>query len=167
MNVTIRPITYADTDNIVRWRNSDFVKKRFLYRALFTAESHNNWMKNMVETKKVYQFIISCDGKDVGSIYLRDVDLQNKKAEYGVFIGEKNYLGKGVGQAATKLVLEFAFKKLKLHKVFLRVLSDNIGAIKSYEKSGFVQEGFFKDEICTDGKYESVIFMAIFNKEDI
>ena len=166
MNVTIRPITYNDTDNIVRWRNSDFVNKRFLYRAMFTPESHNNWMKNMVETKKVYQFIISCDDKDVGSIYLRDVDLTNKKAEYGVFIGEKDYLGKGVGQNATKLILDFAFKELNLHKVFLRVLSDNIGAIKSYEKSGFVQEGFFKDEIFSDGKYESVIFMAVFNGED-
>ena len=167
MNVTIRPITYNDTDNIVRWRNSDFVNKRFLYRAQFTPESHNNWMKNMVETKKVYQFIISCDAKDVGSIYLRDVDLVNKKAEYGVFIGEADYLGKGVGQTATKLILDFAFTQLKLHKVFLRVLSDNIGAIKSYEKSGFVQEGFFKDEIFADGKYESVIFMAVFNKEEV
>ena len=166
MNVTIRPITYNDTDNIVRWRNNDFVNKRFLYRAQFTPESHNNWMKNMVETKRVYQFIISCDGKDVGSIYLRDVDMQNKKAEYGVFIGEKDYLGKGVGPAATKLILDFAFTELKLHKVFLRVLSDNTGAVKSYEKSGFVQEGFFKDEIFADGKYESVIFMAIFNGED-
>ena len=92
--------------------------------------------------------------------------MQNKKAEYGVFIGEKDYLGKGVGQAATKLILDFAFTELKLHKVFLRVLSDNIGAIKSYEKSGFVQEGFFKDEIFADGKYESVIFMAVFSGED-
>ena len=166
MNVTIRPITYNDTDNIVRWRNSDFVNRRFLYRAQFTPESHNSWMKTMVETKKVYQFIISCDGKDVGSTYLRDVDMKNRKAEYGVFIGEKDYLGKGVGQAATKLILKFAFEELKLHKVFLRVLNDNIGAIKSYEKSGFVQEGFFKDEIFADGRYESVIFMAIFNGED-
>ena len=167
MNVSIRPISYEDTANIVRWRNSDFVRKRFLYRALFTAESHNNWMKTRVETKDVYQFIINCDGKDVGSIYLRDVDLVNRKAEYGVFIGEEDYLGKGVGKAATKLILDFAFAQLKLHKVYLRVLSDNIGAIKSYESSGFVQEGFFKDEIFADGKYESVIFMAIFNREDI
>ena len=166
MNVTIRPISYDDTANIIRWRNSDFVRRRFLYRALFTAESHNNWMKTMVETRKVYQFIINCDGKDVGSIYLRDVDTENKKAEYGIFIGEADYLGKGIGRAATKLILDFAFNNLKLHKVFLRVLSDNIGAIKSYEKSGFVQEGIFKDEIYSDSKYESVVFMAIFNKED-
>ncbi len=167
MNVSIRPISYEDTANIVRWRNSDFVRKRFLYRAPFTAESHNNWMKTQVETKKVYQFIINCDGTDVGSIYLRDVDLVNRKAEYGVFIGEREYLGKGVGKAATKLILDFAFTQLKLHKVYLRVLSDNTAAIKSYENSGFTQEGFFRDEIFADGKYESVIFMAIFNREDI
>ena len=167
MNVTIRPITYDDTENIVRWRNSDFVNKRFLYRAQFTPESHNNWMKNMVETKKVYQFIINCDGVDVGSSYLRDVDAENRKAEYGMFIGEKDYLGKGIGQKAVKLTLDFAFSQLNLHKVFCRIISDNIMSIKSCEKSGFTVEGTFKDEVFIDGKYESVVFLAAFNKEDM
>ena len=56
--VTIRPITYDDTEDIIRWRNSDFVRSRFIDQTLFTKESHEKWLKNFVETGKVAQFII-------------------------------------------------------------------------------------------------------------
>ena len=41
----------------------------------------------------------------VGSTYLRDIDKKNNKAEFGIFIGEKEYWGKGFGNEATKLIL--------------------------------------------------------------
>ena len=34
--VYLRPMTYDDTDLIVAWRNSDAVRKNFIYQALFT-----------------------------------------------------------------------------------------------------------------------------------
>ena len=58
--VYLRPMTYDDTDLIVAWRNSDAVRKNFIYQALFTRESHENWIRTMVETGKVVQMII-CD----------------------------------------------------------------------------------------------------------
>ena len=45
--------------------------------------------------------------------------------------------GRGYGTAAAGQALEYAFAKLKLRKVFLRFLADNIGARKSYEHVGF------------------------------
>ena len=63
--VTIRPITYDDTEDIIRWRNSDYVRSRFIDQRLFTKESHEYWLKNFVETKKVDQFIIMLDRKSV------------------------------------------------------------------------------------------------------
>ena len=38
--VTLRPITDADTDLIVRWRNDPAVQQFFIFREPFTPEMH-------------------------------------------------------------------------------------------------------------------------------
>ena len=166
--INLRPINEKDTDLVVQWRNSEFVKNNFLYRGEFTAEVHNNWLKTKVETGEVIQFIIEyLDGnnkKPVGSVYLRDIDYENSSAEFGIFIGEKSALGKGIGTKTTKLVLEYAHKKLLLHRVFLRLLSDNLPAYKAYRKAGFIVEGIFRDMKKIDGKYKDIMFMSSIEK---
>ncbi len=163
-NVIIRPINENDTNNIVRWRNNPNVQRNFIYQNTFTIESHMKWYKEKVITKKVYQFIIEYEGRPVGSIYLRDVDYDNRKAEYGIFIGEDDMRGKGIGGAASRQIIDFAFNTLKLHKVFLRVLGENQAAIRSYEKVGFCKEGVAVDDVCINGAYKDIIFMSIINE---
>ena len=60
-----------------------------------------------------------------------------RKAELGIFVGEKEYWGKGYGTEATELLLDFAFNILNLNSIMLIVNSFNERAIKSYEKCGF------------------------------
>lgn len=165
-NIYLIPISNTDTDNIIRWRNQEFVRNKFIYQKMFTKESHERWMNQKVNTGKVKQFIIHVkkEEKPIGSVYLRDIDYNNAKAEYGIFIGEKEYLGKGIGTEAAKLILEYAFQSLNLHKVMLRVLAQNKRAIASYMKAGFKEEGCFKDDIKIENTYYDVIFMAAINK---
>ena len=165
--VSIRPITEADTDKIVKWRNAPSVMEHFIYRTPLTREDHLNWFHNRVQTGDVAQFMITDDetGEEVGSVYLRDIDPVNKKCEYGIFIGEESCRGKGVGSAAAKLALDYAFKELKLNRVFLRVFADNPRAIKSYENAGFKYEGTFRDDVIIDGTGYDMVFMGILKRE--
>lgn len=165
--IYLRPITIDDTDCIVRWRNQQFVRQNFIYRELFTTDSHNKWLREVVQEGKAEQFIIYVkqENKAVGSVYLRDIDFQNEKAEYGIFIGEKDYLGEGIGSEAATLITDYGFNILKLHKIMLRVFASNKSAIASYEKVGFEKEGYLKDEVKIDGQYRDIIFMAKRNKK--
>ncbi len=166
--IYLRLMTRDDTDLIVQWRNSDAVRKNFIYQALFTRESHENWIKTKVETGQVVQTII-CDmatDKPLGSVYIRDIDRQHNKAEYGIFIGETDARGRGLGTAAAKLMLRYCFEEEKLHRVYLRALSGNARAVRSYEKAGFKQEGYLKDDVCIDGKYQDIIWMAAVNSAE-
>ncbi len=172
-SVFLRKIQYEDTDLIIKWRNSDFVREHFIYQELFTKESHENWMKTMVETGKVDQLIICIkrtpadeEGIPVGSVYIRDIDWNHKKAEYGIFIGEESARGRGVGSMAAELMISYCFEQLKLHKLFLRVFADNKQAIRSYEKAGFVQEAYLKDDVRIRGTYRDIVFMGILNTEE-
>lgn len=135
--IYLRPITAADTAKIVAWRNKEFVRKNFIYQKPFTEEGHMAWLREQVEPGHVAQFIICVDDWEIGSVYLRDIDREKKNAEYGVFIGEEEALGRGYGTAAAKLMLAYGFEKLELQKIFLRLLEDNTRARKSYEKAGF------------------------------
>ena len=162
MKVELRELSLNDTENIVRWRNQDFVLENFIDKRLITKESHINYYHNRIETGLVKQFIIVCDEIDVGTTFLRDIDYQKKEAEFGIFIGEKDYLSKGVGSKAAKLIVEFGFDQLKLDRIFLRVLANNVRAQKSYEKVGFHLDDSNK-YIKNEGVDE--IFMVI-EKED-
>lgn len=163
VGIYLRMMTYDDTEKIVEWRNSDSVRKRFIYQGLFTKESHENWIKTMVETGKVVQMIICETGTDkaVGSVYVRDIDKTHHKAEYGIFIGEKDARGKGYGTAAAKLMIQYCFDELMLHRLFLRVYAENERAIRSYEKAGFVKEAHLRDDVYIDGEYKDIVLMGI------
>ncbi len=166
--IYLRLMTYEDTEDIVRWRNSDNVRKNFIYQALFTKQGHENWIKTMIETGKVVQLMI-CEqesGRAVGSVYVRDIDRTHNKAEYGIFIGEEDARGKGYGTAAAQLMIQYCFEELKLHRLFLRVYARNKQAIRSYEKAGFVKEALLRDDVYIDGRYQDIVLMGILNNQE-
>lgn len=161
-HISLKPITYADTDLIVRWRNNDAVRQNFVYRETFTPQIHEKWMKTQVETGRVVQHIIQIKetGWPIGSVYFRDVDFVNHSAEFGIFIGENSARGKGFGREAVSIYCQYGFDSLGFHRIFLRVFTDNITAINSYKRAGFAEEGIARDLVLIDGVYRDMLFMS-------
>ncbi len=162
--IYLRLMTEEDTDLIVAWRNNPRVLHNFIYQKPFTREGHLNWIRTQVEPGHVVQFIICEKATDrpVGSVYFRDISPEHKKAEYGIFIGEDDAIGKGYGSEACRKACDYAFSKLGLHKLILRVYAENQPAIASYEKNGFKREGYLRDEVYTQGAYHDIILMGLF-----
>lgn len=162
----LRPITVDDTDELLKWRNSDEVKKYFIYQKDISREEHLSWLENKVSSGKVVQFIIHNRIKDVdiGSVYIQDIDSNHKKGEYGIFIGDlENNVIHG-GSAVCKTVVDYAFNELGLHRLYLRVHETNTRAIKSYENAGFIREGLLRDDVCINGEYINIVWMGIVNE---
>ncbi|MDE7177706.1 MAG: GNAT family N-acetyltransferase [Lachnospiraceae bacterium] len=172
-NLYLRPITPQDTDRIVAWRNRDFVRKNFIYQKPFTREGHEVWLKEQVEPGHVAQFIICVPAakdrlrktesiyREIGSVYLRDIDREAGEAEYGIFIGESDALGRGYGTQAAKLMLDYGFGTLGLKKIFLRFLEDNAKALRSYEKAGFQMINSRRETVSLEQGVREVLFMEI------
>lgn len=165
--IYLRLMSYEDTDLIVDWRNSEEVRQNFVYQETFTREGHTDWIKNKIETGEAVQMMI-CDretGHALGSVYIRDIDRQHHKAEFGIFIGEETSRGRGVGTAATKLMLRYCFEEEGLHRVYLRAYRRNTTAIHCYEKAGFRQEGILRDDVYVRGAYHDMVWMGILRED--
>ena len=165
--ISLRPITDADTGDVVRWRNDPEVRQYFIFRETFTPEMHRRWLNTKVASGEVIQYIIVDreSGRSVGSVYFRDVDPVSESAEYGIFIGEADARGRGVGTETARLFTAFGLNVLHLHRISLKVLGGNEIARRSYEKAGFAVEGLFRDFVKLDGVFTDVVFMAKFAGE--
>lgn len=161
--VYIRPMTLNDTEKIIDWRNAKCVMDNYIYRIPLTKEVHENWVETKVKTGEVVQYIIGYkdDNKEVGSVYISHIDNKNKTGEFGIFIGNEDYLSKGIGTRAQMLIEKCAFNDLGLKELTLRVLINNENAIKTYSNNGYESIGIEETTIETvDGKSkEKIMFM--------
>jgi len=167
--ISLRPLLLSDSENIVRWRNSPEVKSHLYSQDDITIEQHIHYFNKYVLTEKIHQFVIlNCDDDvetAIGTTFLKNIDLRNKNAEFGIFIGDDSHRGKGYSIPAVIQTLEYGFWKLHLHRIYLSVMADNIPAIASYNTVGFIQEGVFRDTYNRNGKYINTVFMGILEAE--
>ena len=63
--VTLRPIVPEDTENIVRWRNTESVLQNFIDRTKLTAQIHEKWLENYVFQGKAVQMIINIGAEEI------------------------------------------------------------------------------------------------------
>ena len=98
--------------------------------------------------------------KIIGVISLTKIRKEHKRAEIGYWLGQK-YWGARLMQEAIKEIVDFGFKKLKLHRIYAKVYKENIASQKTLEKYGFKMEGVHKDSCFKQGKYRDILTYAI------
>lgn len=75
-HIHFRPLALEDTDEIIAWRNSAFVRQHFIYQQPFTRDGHLRWFAEQLLSGRAVQFLVCAndDGRHLGSVYLRDID---------------------------------------------------------------------------------------------
>ena len=77
------------------------------------------------------------EGVHIGNIMYYDLNMQNRQAELGIMIGDKDYWSSGYGTDTVNTLLRHLFTTLELDRVYLHTLSWNYRAQASFAKSGF------------------------------
>lgn len=165
MNVTIRKFEKTDIADKVKWINNPLNNKFLHYDIPLKLDKTEKWFDENKDRTDRYDAVIEVDGVPVGLIGLLSIDNNNKKAEYYVTIGEREYLGKGVAAKASRILLERAFDQMGLNKVYLYVETENLAAIKSYENIGFTQEGILKNDLFSKGRFVDRYVYGITRKD--
>jgi RimJ/RimL family protein N-acetyltransferase len=92
---------------------------------------------------------------------LFDINHIDRCAMMGIGIGEKNYWGKGYGQEALNLILDYGFNLLNLNNIMLGTFEFNQRSISAYKKVGFKEIGRRRQGMIIAGKKYDVIFMDL------
>ena len=97
----------------------------------------------------------------IGTVFLKNIDSVKKQAEFGIFIGEPVGKGRHYALPATDKILEVAFEEMKLDRVYLYVVEDNVPAIRTYIHAGFTEYTREPGRFIREGKPLDVIAMDI------
>lgn len=123
------------------------LKSRPFHRGLVSppvdAASYDKFLaRNETATDERFFICLKKTEKIAGSINLSQIFLGNFRSAYlGYFVGAE-FAGKGLTSEAIRLILSFAFKNLKLHRIEANVQPENLASIAVLRKNGFTKEGF-------------------------
>ncbi|MFP7478875.1 GNAT family N-acetyltransferase [Terribacillus saccharophilus] len=169
-NVKLRELTLADAEDRYRWCLDKEVIKHLNMPSKyppFSKKETEEWiMACMNRTNGYHQkAILTEQGKHIGWVDLKNIDNLNKHAELGIAIGDKVFWGKGYGLAAMREMLCWGFDLLDLNKIWLRVEIDNLKAITSYKRIGYVEEGILRQDRLRNGEYVDRLRMSMLRSE--
>jgi methionyl-tRNA formyltransferase/RimJ/RimL family protein N-acetyltransferase len=165
--VRLRPMRKEDSAHLYEWINSrDPVVLNAPYRPISDME-HEVWVETMINKRSDLVIFIIEDlvtDRAIGSCQLFNINSIHRSAELQIRIGLDAYQGKGLGTEAVRLLCQFGFLDLNLHRIYLHVFSSNKRAIRSYEKCGFEREGILKESAFIDGHWVDMYLMALLRK---
>ena len=172
MKIFLRPITEKDGVYIVKWRNSEKVRKHCMTKTPITEESNLKFFKENVLTGKYKQYIVERIEEETGLVtypiataYLKDIDHGNNRCELCVFTSN-DVEWEAEGQImAVKMLLEKAFNEFGMHKVYSYVIHNVNEGMEVLKGAGFEVEAVLKSEAKQDDKYVDVYRMCIYNNQ--
>jgi ribosomal-protein-alanine N-acetyltransferase len=117
-------------------------------------KSFNDFLnRNTLETDRCFLICRAEDGAIVGGAALSQIFRKVFQNAYlGYYLAEK-YTGKGYMTEAVELVLRYAFKELKLHRVEANVQPENKSSIAVLQRCGFRREGFSPKYLKIGGRW--------------
>jgi [ribosomal protein S5]-alanine N-acetyltransferase len=140
------PYKIEDALNFIKSSDSDFNSLRAIHFAIEYKE---------------YEFELGNKSQPlVGVISLKNIDLVNKTATLGYWIGE-DYWGKGIATECVRLIIDYGFSKLELEEISAYVFPENEASIRVLEKNGMNKKEEVNEYHPMSGKYRSSLKYVI------
>jgi RimJ/RimL family protein N-acetyltransferase len=165
--IYLRPVEEGDLERCLRWINDPEVITTLGKRFPTNAAMEKEWLDSQYKSENSFSLAIMLKDGDqhIGNCGFNDIDYVNRNAEFGILIGEKDQWGKGYASEAARLLLDYGFEELNLHRIFLEVYAHNKRAQRAYEKAGFVHEGTMRESYFRGGVYHDTLVMAVLRSD--
>ena len=163
----LRPLDEDDLDRCLRWINDPEIIVNLGRRTPMSRTAEREWLLSQYKSEKdlPLAIVLKAGDRHIGNAGLHAITPVDQSAEFGLLIGEKDAWGEGYGPEAGRVILDYGFRQLGLHRIFLRVFSFNERAQRVYAKLGFVPEGTLRESYFQDGTFHDTLVMSILEEE--
>lgn len=134
---------------------------------MLSEKKYKEDLEKREENENAYRFAIRTltDDLFIGTCSFWIESWNHGDAWLGIFIGERDYWGKGYGTDASRLLVSYGFNELNLRRISLGLHGFNERALKSYLKVGFVLEGRERGFLPRDGVRYDGLLMGLLREE--
>ncbi|MCS3801949.1 GNAT family N-acetyltransferase [Niastella sp. OAS944] len=109
-------------------------------------------------------YVIMADSVMAGRIGLYNIDVFNKNASIGYWLG-KEWEGKGIITRSCKAVIDEGFKRLKLNRIEIRAALENFKSQAIPQRLGFKQEGIIRQGEFVNNQFVDLYVYSMLKEE--
>ena len=154
---------------VCKWMNDPKVRHYSRNMWPITLEQVKKWFEPAPD-RQMREFIVFTvyhkhAKRPIGSIGFNHINWVSRNANIFLTIGESEFWGKGIAGEASKLLINYGFTELNLHKIYSGVFTPNKRSLRAAEKLGFEKEGVLKEEMYVDGQYHDIHKFALFKRD--
>lgn len=119
--IYLSPRRMEDVEKFTEWMN-DFEVTDYTGRSnqIMTLEGERKYLEENYNPEATFSIITLDDDKLIGTVGLERIEHTHRTATLGIFIGDKDYLSKGYGTEAIRLLLDYGFNYINLQKAILK-----------------------------------------------
>jgi RimJ/RimL family protein N-acetyltransferase len=149
-------------DAYVNWINDSEVNMYLETGGNYTLDLLEAYVEEQYK-KDIYFWAIhlKASKKHIGNIKIDPIDLKANSGEYGILMGDKTNWGKGYAKEASLAIINYCFDVIKLDKITLGVVEDNINAVFLYKKIGFKIDEIIKGKKPYNNKITNSLRMSL------
>ncbi|MFH0780092.1 MAG: GNAT family protein [Parcubacteria group bacterium] len=170
-HVILRPIRKEDLQLFLKWFNDQEVIRYLNFYLPVMESMEEKWIEDLAkpDSDRVVFMIEAKTGenefKPIGTCGLHGIDHHDQNATLGIALGEKNLHRKGYGSEAGRLIVDYGFKELNLHRIGSFAFEENAPSIGLHRKLGFKQEGIVRECKFKGGKFHNLVAFSLLRGE--
>ncbi|MBM9520041.1 GNAT family N-acetyltransferase [Desulforhopalus vacuolatus] len=163
-NLYLRKLVVSDLNRTWEWLHRRDIYSKIGVQVPFTKEQQFRWFGKLQndDTKIVCAICRNIDQIHIGNVSLDMIDLRHRNARLSIFIANPAARGQGYGSEALTLQEQYAFFKLKLHKIWCKTDAGHPEVLHFYERLGYLQEGLLREHEVKDGQFVDKVILAKF-----
>ncbi len=157
---------HSSLEQLRQWRNTSDLRKYFREFREISIEDQERWFLKIEKDPNQFNFEIKDKKNDklIGHCGLHYISWTNRTAEFGIYIGNIDYRGRGYGSDALNTLIKYGFEELNMNRIWCEVYSNN-DALQIYKHLGFNEEGVLRQTYYSEGEYWDSHILSMLKEE--